>query len=99
MLYGCSRASQAYKFSLITVWMFILKFHADAYFGKYQAEECHLREVHYPYPPPPTKNGKVCGFGSLFSGVAKFCVQNKETSNLKKSMSGLNRIFTGVITQ
>ena len=38
---------------------------------------------------------KSADLAHYFSGVAKFCVQNKETSNLKRSMSGLNRIFTG----
>ena len=47
--------------------------------------------VRYPLP----KMEKSADLAHYFSGVAKFCVQNKETSNLKRSMSGLNRIFTG----
>ena len=43
---------------------------------------------------PPTKNGKSADLAHYFSGVAKFCVQNRETSNLKRSMSVLNRLFT-----
>ena len=48
---------------------------------------------------PLTKTEKSPDLAHYFSRVAKFCVQNKETSNLKRSMSGLNRIFTGKIPQ
>ena len=48
---------------------------------------------------PLQKTEKSADLPHYFSGVAKFCVQNKETSNLKRSMSGLNLIFTGLIPQ
>ena len=41
----------------------------------------------------PTKNGKVCEFGSLFSGVGKFCVQNKET----RTWEGQCQVWTGFL--
>ena len=49
------------------------------------------------YPLPKTE--KSADLAHYFSGVAKFCAQNKETSNLKGSLSGLNRIYTGEIHQ
>ena len=49
------------------------------------------------YPLPKTE--KCADLAHYFSEVAKLCVQNKETSNLKRSMSGLNWIFTGEIPQ
>ena len=52
-----------------------------------------------PTPPPLPKTEKSADLARYFSGVAKFCVQNKETSNLTRLVSGLNRIFTGEIPQ
>ena len=45
------------------------------------------------------KTEKSADLAHYFSRVAKFCVQNKETSSLKRSMSGLNRIFYWEIPQ
>ena len=64
-------------------------------------ETRHVTEVSWELGSevPLPKIEKYADLAHYFWEMAKFCVQKNKTSNVRGSISGLNRIFTGEIPQ